>query len=143
MVTVKNQTKYVIDTKKINNFCELVNKNKKIKKKVNLYLVDDETIKVLNEKYFHKNRPTNVISFPSGDDNKSLGEIVISLPYCERETKDTGLTLEELVVFYYIHGLLHLMGYEHIYGGQEAKVMRKEEIKLFNLCYPEIELEDE
>jgi probable rRNA maturation factor len=143
MVTVKNQTENSINLKKITDLCNFVAIQRGVKKKVNLYLVDNESIKELNYKFFNKDKPTNVISFPEEGDKKTLGEIVISVDYCNSETKETGLTQEELIIFYFIHGLLHLLGYEHIYGGKEEKRMRQEELKLFKKCFPEIELEDE
>ncbi|MCX7770695.1 MAG: rRNA maturation RNase YbeY [Proteobacteria bacterium] len=143
MVTVKNQTSKEIDIKKITALFNLVVHEKRVKKKVNLYLVDNEAIKELNRKFFKKNKPTNVISFPEEGDKKTLGEIIVSVDYCEKEQEETGLDREELIVFYFIHGLLHLLGYEHIHGGKEEKIMRKEELRLFRKCFPDIELEDE
>lgn len=143
MVTVKNQTNKEIDLKNIIQLVNMVADDKRVKKRINLYLVDNETIRELNKKFFKKNKPTNVISFPEEGDKKTLGEIIISLDYCEDEREETGFNTEELLVFYFIHGLLHLLGYEHIYGGKEEKLMRKEELRLFRKCYPDIELEDE
>lgn len=143
MVTVKNQTNKKIDLKIISELVKMVVEDKKVKKKMNLYLVDNETIKELNRKFFKKNKPTNVISFPEEGDKKNLGDIVVSLDYCDDEREDTGFSTEELIIFYFIHGLLHLLGYEHIYGGKEEKLMRKEELRLFRKCFPHVDLEDE
>lgn len=143
MVTVKNQTDKKIDLKSIVELINMVANDKGVKKKINLYLVDNETIKELNKKFFKKDKPTNVISFPEEGDKKNLGDIIISIDYCEYEREETGFNTEELLVFYFIHGLLHLLGYEHIYGGKEEKLMRKEELRLFKKCFPHVELEDE
>ncbi len=114
----------------------------KVKKRIYLYLIDNEEIKKLNRKFLKKNKYTNVLSFPAEEKNM-LGEIFISVDYCKEESGATGLTTFELVVFYFIHAFLHLNGYEHIYGGKEEKKMRKEEIRLFKLVFPHIDLEDE
>lgn len=143
MVTVKNQTDFDINLERIIELSNFIAKEKGVKKKVSLYIVDNNTIKDLNRKFFKKDKPTNVISFPEYDDRKNLGEIVISIEYCKLEMEETGFNIEELITFYFIHGLLHLLGYEHIYGGKEEKKMRNEEIRLFKKCFPEIELEDE
>lgn len=140
MVTVKNLSNRELSLEEIKNNAEKVVNAKNVKKRVFLYLVDNNEIQRLNKEFLGKNKPTNVISFPS-DENKVLGEIFISVPYCESEQEETNLELNELISFYFIHGLLHLLGYEHIYGGEDEVIMQKEQQRLFNILYPEIELE--
>ncbi len=123
----------------------LINKitdSKKIKKRIYLYLIDNEEIKKLNKEFLKKNKYTNVLSFPSYE-KTMLGEIFISVDYCKKESPTTGLSPLELIVFYFIHGLLHLTGYEHIKDEKEEKKMRKEELRLFKLVFPDMDLEDE
>lgn len=140
MVTVKNLSNRELSLEEIKNNAEKVVNAKNVRKRVFLYLVDNNEIQRLNKEFLGKNKPTNVISFPS-DENKVLGEIFISVPYCESEQEETNLELNELISFYFIHGLLHLLGYEHIYGGEDEVIMQKEQLRLFNILYPEIELE--
>ncbi len=115
---------------------------KNIKKSVTLYLIDNTKIRELNKNFLKKDKPTNVLSFPSDEKNR-LGDIYISIDYCVDESKETGLSSYELIVFYFIHSILHLLGYEHTLGKKEEKRMRKEEIRIFKKIFPEIELEDE
>lgn len=142
MVTVKNLSKKNLPLLELKEKLKVVAKEKKITKRVYLYLVDNEEIQRLNKEFLGKNKPTNVISFPYEKKDKLLGEIFISVPYCESEMEETNLNLEELIVFYFIHGLLHLLGYEHIYGGKEEEKMDKEQRRLFKIVYPQIELEE-
>lgn len=140
MVTVKNLSDEELPIAEIKKKAERIAKEKLITKQVYLYLVDNSEIQRLNKEFFGKDKPTNVISFPY-DEGKLLGEIFISVPYCKGEQEETNLRLEELILFYFIHGLLHLLGYEHIYGGRDEKAMEEEQMRLFGIIYPEIEFE--
>lgn len=98
-------------------------------------LLDDRQIAELNEKFFSRSRPTNVISFPQERADGHLGDVVVSVETTRRETEALGYSLEEGVVYYLIHGILHLLGYEHI--GVEAEVaasMERRQDELFNLA---------
>ncbi len=98
-------------------------------------LLDDKQIALLNEKFFSRPRPTNVISFPLAEDQGHLGNIVISLETVERETEGLGYPLDEAIVYYLIHGLLHLLGFEHVdVEPAEAVRMEKRQDELFDLA---------
>ncbi len=88
-------------------------------RRLEVALVDDAGITALNRRFFHRDRPTNVISFPAGDDPASLGELIVSVDTARRETEPLGYSPEEGVLYYLVHGLLHLVGYEHV-GVPEA-----------------------
>jgi len=88
------------------------------KAELSLLFVNDEEIKELNRKYRKKDKPTNVLSFPMGEGN-ILGDIVISWETAQREAKECGFSLEEMIDFYLIHGLLHLLGYHHDHPDHE------------------------
>ncbi len=98
-------------------------------------LLDDRQITELNEKFFSRPWPTNVISFPQERAHGHLGDVVVSVETALRETEALGYNLEEGVVYYVIHGILHLLDYEHI--GVEAEVavsMERRQDELFNLA---------
>jgi probable rRNA maturation factor len=86
---------------------------------ISLLLVDDQQIGILNLNYFQKDRPTNVISFSMlegdyGDINpQTIGDIVISVETALRDAADENLQLMDEIEFLTIHGLLHLLGYNH------------------------------
>ncbi|MGQ9616671.1 MAG: rRNA maturation RNase YbeY [Spirochaetota bacterium] len=86
---------------------------------VSLVVCDDKYISNLNERYLHRQGPTDVISFPMREgefhhiSDCLLGDIVISVETAEKQAVEYGSTLEEEFIFLYIHGLLHLLGYTH------------------------------
>lgn len=90
-------------------------------------------IKRLNREYLSRNRPTDVISFPineTTEDGKYLGDIVISVAYASNSAKERGETLENEIKILLIHGILHLLGWDH---ESDSGEMRKEENKLKKL----------
>lgn len=102
---------------------------------IEIELLDDKQIAQLNEKFFSRPWPTNVISFPLDKESGHLGNVVVSVETVGPETRALGYTLEEGIVYYLIHGILHLLGYEHIDVDQEvASLMVKRQDKLFALA---------
>jgi probable rRNA maturation factor len=88
-------------------------------REIGLLLVDDNQIKKLNSAYLNRNNPTNVLSFAMtegefGNINPQiLGDIVISVETASRDALISHLDLMEELEFLIIHGLLHLIGYNH------------------------------
>ena len=92
---------------------------------VDVSLVDDKTIHEINKNYRNVDRVTDVISFAFNDDKdpkdqindettlRMLGEILICLPQAKRQAKAIGNSLERELGFLFVHGLLHLLGYDH------------------------------
>ncbi len=98
-------------------------------------LLDDAQIAQLNEKFFSRPRPTNVISFPLDRESGHLGDIVLSVETVGPETHDLGYSLEEGIAYYLIHGILHLLGFEHVGVDPEvAANMEKRQDELFELA---------
>ena len=99
---------------------------------VDVSLVDDETIHQVNRDYRNVDRVTDVISFAFNDDKdpkdqinsldvqKMLGEILICLPQAKRQAAEIGNSLERELSFLFTHGLLHLLGYDHMTPEDEA-----------------------
>jgi probable rRNA maturation factor len=93
---------------------------------IDVSLVDDETIHTINRNYRHVDRVTDVISFAFNDDKKKedqigdpevsrmLGEILICLPQALRQAKEIGNSENRELSFLFTHGLLHLLGYDHM-----------------------------
>lgn len=100
---------------------------------VSITLLDDEGIRALNLRYLKRDRPTNVLSFPM-DDELLLGDIVISVETAAREAEEGQIPLEDEILFLIIHGLLHLVGYDHEDGDEtKAALMETRERELFRL----------
>jgi probable rRNA maturation factor len=90
---------------------------------VTLLLTDDETVRELNARFRQQDKPTNVLSFPAPPNpERHLGDIALAYGVCAREAdeqgKDFGHHLQHLAV----HGVLHLLGYDHM-GDDEAEAM--------------------
>jgi probable rRNA maturation factor len=82
-------------------------------------LIDDRAIRKLNKTYRGKDKPTNVLSFPSGETGESkrarraLGDVAIALGTVKREAKAQGKSVEDHVTHLMVHAVLHLLGYDH------------------------------
>jgi len=78
---------------------------------------DDATLQVLNKRHRGRDKPTNVLSFPSGampgPHERSLGDIAISYDTVAREAEEKGAPLIDHAAHMVAHGLLHLLGYDH------------------------------
>lgn len=98
---------------------------------VSILLTDDEGIRGLNKQYRDMDRPTDVLSFPLGD-SYMLGDIVISLERVSAQAKDYRVTFDEELSRLLLHGLLHLLGYDHVTGGRQAKLMKDKEGELLD-----------
>ena len=83
-----------------------------------LLLSDNSEIQDLNKTYRNKDKPTNVLSFPNedlnfGDEEESLGDIVISFSTIKQEAKSLNIDIISHFIHMLAHGLLHLLGYDH------------------------------
>ncbi len=78
-------------------------------------LGDDALVRDLNKRFRGQDKPTNVLSFPSAaGDETSLGDIVFALQTLEREATDLAIPLAHHLQHLTVHGLLHLLGFDHI-----------------------------
>jgi len=107
---------------------------------VSLLLVDDDQIREINKDYLQRDRPTNVISFAMtegafGDVHPEiLGDIILSVETAARDAVAYDIDFMDEVEFLLIHGLLHLVGYNHEnVESWEAEKMKKMERELFFL----------
>ena len=107
-------------------------------KEISLSFVDDENIKKLNKQYLGKDKATNVLSFSLlegeyGNINPQiLGDIIVSVETAQRDALYSKLTIAQEIDFLIIHGILHLLGYNHENTTEkETKIMRQKEKELF------------
>ena len=98
---------------------------------LSLTLVNDRVMARLNRETFGRRGPTNVIAFPLDDSSSpggppaQLGEVVISLETTRRQALEFGWPWRELLDFFLIHGILHLLGYDHEDPAAEAAMTAK------------------
>ncbi len=99
-------------------------------------LVDEAESAELNRQYRHKQCPTNILSFPfegpEGYETDLLGDLVICVPLIAKEAEEQHKLSEHHWAHITIHGVLHLLGYDHI-EENEAEEMETLEIKLLNM----------
>lgn len=115
----------------------LVNEHFEGSAEVNVTFTDDAQIKELNAQYRHKDTPTDVLSFPMGENGKFdlnpdtgayvLGDVVISLETAAVQAEKYGHSLQQEVAFLTVHSMLHILGYDHVNGGVEAMHMHEHE----------------
>ncbi len=88
----------------------------------------------MNREFFGKDRPTNVISFSYADgfNYEVLGDVIISVEQANIESARLNIPFYERLFSLIIHGLLHVLGFDHESGGNEARRMRYREKKLLN-----------
>ena len=115
-----------------------------IKKKVSLTILlsNNKNIKKLNKKFRNKNKSTDVLSFPSEKKlniRKSpyIGDIIISYEFMNKPKSLTTLEFKNKVTKIFIHGFLHLLGYDHI-KLKDFKEMLIEEEKFFHIIETKI-----
>ncbi|MGD0279333.1 MAG: rRNA maturation RNase YbeY [Smithella sp.] len=108
-------------------------------KEISISFVDDETIKQLNKQYMGRDKATNVLSFSlqegecGGINPQILGDIIISIQTAQRDAIKGRLTIEQEIDFLIIHGILHLLGYNHENTTKkETSRMRQKEKELFD-----------
>jgi probable rRNA maturation factor len=112
---------------------------KQSRAELSIALVGDREMRPLNSKYRKKRKTTDVLSFfvegqpPPGV--KILGDVVISVEQARRQAQACGRTLKSEMVTLLIHGVLHLLGYDHEKSARQAKIMFAYEQKLYtHLC---------
>lgn len=121
---------------------------------LSILVTDDDGIQELNRTWRSKDKPTDVLSFPQLNTETTqenwpefpdssadtapeavsfLGDIVISAETTQRQAKAAGVSLESEFRRLLVHGILHLLGYDHVHGGRQAAKMRREENRILEL----------
>ncbi len=101
-----------------------------------ILVVDDPEMARWNQRFMGHEGTTNVISFPEdepseGETVRIAGDILLSAPTCLAQTSDWEGTPEERVMFFVLHGMLHLLGYDHVNDRNQARRMRARELKVY------------
>ena len=94
-------------------------------------LVDDHAIAEMNEQYRHKSGPTDVLSFRYDDEQ---GEIIISSERVSAQAIEYGNTVLEEAAWMVVHGILHVLGWDHERSEKEAEEQRDLEMTILSLC---------
>jgi len=110
---------------------------------LSVLFTNDKRIAELNQQYLERQGPTNVLAFPMLSGSPSplpsgmIGDVVISVDTAVSESRVSGEPLQRTVYRLLIHGILHLLGYDHEGSPKQALRMRKEENRLLTLAMEE------
>lgn len=112
---------------------------------LSIVIVSDDQIREINRDYLQRDKATNVISFAmqegegAGLQPALLGDVVISADTAARDAEEAGLPFESELYFLLLHGILHLVGYDHERGTEEeARRMEAKEEEIFAMIEDEI-----
>ena len=130
MIDIENNTSFDINTSFLNDISSSLTS-----KDIELLIVHNEEIQELNNQHRKIDKATDVLSFPLEFDmpNMPLGSVVISIDFVEEKSKEYGHTKEEEFSLLFIHGLLHLLGFDHEVDDGEHREKEEELIKQFDL----------
>ena len=129
MIDIDNQTTYTVNEKFLDSIvCSLSQKD------IELIVTSNEAIQEINKEYRGIDKATDVLSFPYEDMPMApLGSIVISIDYVNQRASELGHSSDDEFALMFIHGLLHLMGYDHECDNGEMRQKEKELIEKFDL----------
>ena len=99
---------------------------------INLLLSNNKKIKILNKKFRNKNKHTDILSFPFDKKIKNskeiyLGDIIISFNYMNKPKNLSNFNFKKKTIKIFIHGFLHLLGYDHVKNKDYIKMLNEEE----------------
>ena len=121
---------------------QILNDYKKNDFEINLKLISSEEMMILNKTFRQKSADTNVLAFPADPEilnlTKELGDIAICIPFMESEATTLNRDLDDHMMHLVTHGVLHLLGFNHI-NQKDANLMEFHEIsylKKFNIANP-------
>jgi len=104
--------------------------------------VDDAQIRELNRRFLRRDRPTDVLAFPSDDDDPLLGEVVISAERAKSAANERGIDPDHELALYLVHGVLHLVGYNDHTPSAAAKMHAREDELLVQMGFGPIWTEE-
>jgi len=119
---------------------------------VTVMITADETVADLNQQFLDKEGPTDVLSFPAMDEESDfvlppeeaetpyLGDIIIALPFTQRQAQRLGRPLRHELALLVIHGTLHLLGYDHATPEEKAEMWDRQNAILHGLDIPPLEV---
>ena len=136
-IWIRNPQKHIpLDLRKLRRAAQRILANLGLTDaELSILLVDDSQIRDLNRRHLGRDKPTNVLAFSMREGEfptlhpQLLGDLVISVETARRQSKRFGLDSMGMVIFLMVHGVLHLLGYEHEgtrKGSREMAVKQKE-----------------
>ena len=118
---------------------------------VTIVITDDETVAELNLNFLGKDGPTDVLSFPAHnyeDDfalppdeaiSSYLGDVIIAMPFTQRQAQMAGRSLQNELALLVVHGVLHLLGYDHATDAEKDEMWSRQNAILSGLGIPPLQ----
>ncbi len=135
IIDLENQTDLPVDINALEKIAQSLTV-----KEIELIITDNRSIQELNQEYREKDRPTDVLSFPMDAPfteqsifGMPLGSIVISADFVKQKAEEFEHTVQDELSLLFIHGLLHLLGFDHETDKGEMRAREKELIEQFRL----------
>ena len=129
MIDIDNQTAYAVNEKLLEAILQNLTQ-----KDIELVVTSNEQIQKINKEYRDIDKPTDVLSFPYEEMPMApLGSIVISIDYVQNKAKELGHSEDDEFALLFIHGVLHLLGYDHECDNGEMRAMEENLIRKLEL----------
>ncbi len=129
MIELDNRTTLNIETKIIEAIADFLTD-----KEIELIITDAKEMREINKTHRNIDKDTDVLSFPYEQMPMSpLGSIVISSSYLQDNSKEFGHSVDDELALLFIHGMLHLLGYDHEVDNGEMRIQEAELIEKFHL----------
>ena len=135
MIDLDNRTLLAVNLEALEKIAEALSR-----KEVELIITDDETIQELNAEYRGKDNTTDVLSFPMEAPfteqsifGMPLGSIIIAESFVKEKAAAFGHSIQDELSLLFIHGMLHLLGFDHENDNGEMRAREKELIEQFDL----------
>ena len=134
-ITITNETDEYVDKDLLNKVADYAMMSEDVNNGVvNIIIVDNKRIREINKEYRKIDKETDVISFALEDDDtfielpiRVLGDIYISIDRVKLQAKDYGHSEKREICFLVVHGILHLLGYDHMNASDEKVMFSKQE----------------
>ncbi|MDR0326703.1 MAG: rRNA maturation RNase YbeY [Planctomycetaceae bacterium] len=131
------QDELAVDLEKVRTVCELIlAEGAIVSGKINVVLVNSDTIQQYNRDFLQHDYPTDTISFPTEDRRSEgylEGEVLVCTEVAKERSEEFGWTAEEELLLYIVHGMLHLIGFDDDTPEQQTAMQEKERYYLATL----------
>src|SRR3989344_118601 len=131
MIDINNSTKFKFNRKSFSQVAKKVlSGENRERETISLAFVSQAQMRKLNKQFRHKDKPTDVLSF-NLNDSRHLGEIVICPEFVRDFAKEQKVSFDDEMVKVFVHGVLHLLGYDHeLSKKEEARMFKKQDYYL-------------
>ena len=134
-ITITNETDEYVDEVLLNKVADYAMKSEDVNNGVvNIIIVDNKKIREINKEYRKIDKETDVISFALEDDDtfielpiRVLGDIYISIDKVKVQASEYGHSEKREICFLVVHGILHLLGYDHMNTSDEKVMFSKQD----------------